>query len=600
MDINIFLKYPTAQNYNIANEAKRAYSNKLHMANVNHEKKITSNMKSNPKQFFSYLNSKKEIKNDFSVLIDEEGNTLENPVNIANEFGRFFESTFTSEPAGEIPDIKHGNANSKVISDLIISATDVKKLLKNLNIYKSLGPDGIHPKLLKSLSENEAFVDTVTALFQSCYDTGVLPKAWKTAEVKALYKKGDKMHSKNYRPISLTCILSKLFEKLMRNHILDHVYEYICTEQHGFLPKRSCLSNLLDCIHHAYEILEENESIDIFYLDFMKAFDTVPHKRLLKKLKAYGIVGKTYAVIEDFLKNREFKVKVGASYSRGFKVASGIPQGSVLGPLLFLIYINDLPLGLASYVLLFADDLKMIAKASDYTLTQKDLEELSRWQNLWLLRFNTADNKCKILHVGKNNPAHSYTLDNTLLPSTECEKDLGVYVTKNLNWASNIDELVSKANRMIGWVSRSVITREPTVMLNIYKSLVRPHLEYCTQLWNLEAKHGNWMHIMRIEDVQRKYTRMIDGIGLLTYEERLTFLGLTTLLERRMRGDIIETFRIYKGLTRYGQRYLNLSRSGYNIVTTSKSGSFLTNRVANYWNKYRTGLKMQRVFLPSK
>ena len=141
---------------------------------------------------------------------------------------------------------------------------------------------------------------------------------------------------------------------------------------------------------------------------------------------------------------------------------------------------------------------------------------------------------------------------------------------------------------MIGWVVRNVITREQSVMLNIFKSLIRPHIEYCVQIWSPTARHGNWGIIMEIEDVQRRFTRMVDGIGLLPYKERLSKLSITTLLERRMRGDLIETFKIFKGLVDYGSTVLKFSRSGYNIVTTgrgTRKSDFFSNRVAKYWNK---------------
>ena len=222
-------------------------------------------------------------------------------------------------------------------------------------------------------------------MFQSCYDEGFIPCIWKDANITALHKKGDKLDPKNYRPISLTSIVSKCFEKVLRNHILSHVESYIVKQQHGFRSGRSCLSNLLDCMYHANGMIDEDCEIDLIYLDFMKAFDSVPHKRLLSKLASYGIKGKTLDIINAFLCNRQFVVRIGDTTSKSYKVRSGVPQGTILGPLLFLIYINDLPDGIGCFSLLFADDLKLLIKKSKRTVAQKDLDYLMEWQNRWLL-----------------------------------------------------------------------------------------------------------------------------------------------------------------------------------------------------------------------
>ena len=195
-----------------------------------------------------------------------------------------------------------------------------------------------------------------------------------------------------------------------------------------------------------------------------------------------------------------------------------------------------------------------------------------------------------------NNPLNSYCFHDTVLDSVENEKDLGVITTSSFKWDDQIKACMSKANKMISWVTRNFILRDKKVMLNIYKTLIRPHLEYCTQLWSPVAAHGNWAMIMELERVQRRFTRMIDGIGVLPYSERLDALKLTTLAERRIRGDLIETFKIVNNIVNYGQDIFYLGRSGYNILSRpsyNKSkdvrklvNSFLSERVIGYWNKF--------------
>ena len=175
-----------------------------------------------------------------------------------------------------------------------------------------MGPDEIHPKLIRTLSNKSEFIHAITDLFQKCYDSGKLPAVWKQANITALHKKNEKSKASNYRPISLTCVLSKIFEKIVRNHILNHTAPMITTDQHGFLPRKSCVSNLLECMDAVSDILIRDGAADILYLDFQKAFDSVPHKRLLCKLRAYGITGKSLAIIREFLSKRTFRVRVGS------------------------------------------------------------------------------------------------------------------------------------------------------------------------------------------------------------------------------------------------------------------------------------------------
>ena len=263
---------------------------------------------------------------------------------------------------------------------------------------------------------------------------------------------------------------------------------------------------------------------------------------------------------------------------------------------MFLLYINDLPNGLNNIVKLFADDLKLIGNAKFPNLIEQDLRLLEEWENQWLLRFNPT--KCKVMHIDFNrNPSsyNDYFLNGVTLDTISTEKDLGIIFDKSLKWDKNINSAISKANKMIAWVARNFITREKSVMINIYKALIRPHLEYCVQIWSPAAQHGNWGLILEIEQVQRRFTRMIDGIGTLPYSQRLEALNLTTLAERRIRGDIIETFKIVNNLVDYGQMSYTVSQSSLNLVNRSlHSGNnkvdklynrFLPQRVNAYWNK---------------
>lgn len=589
---------PSSINLNLALQKQGQYDKKQHEKVKEYENKIVKNIKTNPKMFYKYMHSKRKVKESVCALKDQNSKFAESTKESAKLLADFFSSTFVKEPFGPLEEEFYKNGE-KIISDLEITAPVVKKILQKLNPSKSMGPDNINPKLLLSLTENDNFISAVTILFKKCYESGCIPLQWKTANVLALHKKGSKTAASNYRPISLTCIICKSYEQIIRTHIFQHVLSEISKKQHGFLPGRSCLSNLLESIDLINDLIAEGEYVDIFYLDFQKAFDTVPHYRLFIKLISFGICGKTLKTIRDFLSERTFNVIVGDSMSESCEVSSGVPQGSVLGPLLFLLYINDLPENIKNDVALFADDLKMISKSSTKELNQFDLDTLVVWQDKWLLKFNTLDQKCKILHVGKDNPCNQYYMGEVLLPSVDSEKDLGVLISKNLKWNDHIHNGINKANQMIAWVIRSVISRDSEVMLKIFQSMIRPNIEYCVQLWSPLPSHGNWGLIMDIEEIQRKFTRLIDGIGLLPYKSRLEKLGLTTLLERRARGDLIETFKIVNGLSNYGKKLFKISRSGDKLI--SRPGdqhpakyNFFSRRVIKYWNKLPSNVKFSK------
>ena len=276
-------------------------------------------------------------------------------------------------------------------------------------------------------------------------------------------------------------------------------------------------------------------------------------------------------------------------------VKSGVPQGSVLGPLLFVLFINDLPNEIKNISKIFADDLKIVVNAAEHHDNCVDLRSLEIWEETWLLKFNI--DKCKVMHIDmNNNPKNDYVLDNSILKETYSEMDLGILMNEKLAWKSNIDKCIKDANRTIAWVSRNVIAKDIDVMLRIYKALVRPKLEYCVQLWNPTAHHGNWATILELEGVQRRFTRLINGIGTLPYSERLDRLKITTLAERRIRGDLIETFKILNNKVSYGQNLFKLGSSRRNLLTYRKSNTnlskevgkindnFISERVKPYWN----------------
>ena len=579
---------PNMTTFQTALYKQEQYANVELEAKLTYEKKIVRNLKMNTKPFFRYLRSKNKVRKTVNELVDTDGKTSKTPMETAETLLEFFQSVFKSESYGPLPEkcFDSGGVLNSSMEKPNIGSEKVKKLLSNLNENKAMGPDNLHPKLLKFLADNENFVTALTLLLTKCVEQECIPAVWKNALVIPIHKKGSVHLPENYRPVSLTCILCKLYETILREHILSYVSGIITVNQHGFMRGRSCLSNLLETLDRANEIMAEGNCVDLFYFDFSKAFDTVSHYRLLVKLEAMHFSRNMLNILRDFLSDRVMQVKVGDAISKAKPVMSGVPQGSVLGPLLFLLFINDLPQCMINQIKIFADDVKMVVDPKQIETIQRDLNELCMWESIWLLKFNL--DKCKVLHIGKYNPKTQYKFLNGVLKACSTEKDLGVTFNEKFNFQDHIYASISKAKSSLAWLLRNTLSREAYVMKTAYKSLVRHNLEYCCQVWAPKARHGNWKTILDIEAVQRTFTRVIDGMSDLNYEQRLKKLGLTTLLERRMRGDLIETFKILNGFNNYGQSFFNLSDRTNNLVSRPKNltnTDFFGERVKNYWNK---------------
>ena len=289
--------------------------------------------------------------------------------------------------------------------------------------------------------------------------------------------------------------------------------------------------------------IDEGSPVDIIYLDFQKAFDKVPHQRLLLKLKAQGIGDGIIDWIEQWLSDRRQRVVVDGEVSIWKSLLSGVPQGSVLGPLLFLIYINDLDDNITSNVLKFADDTKVFRKVNtdgDKQHLQNDLDRLVKWSEKWQM-FNFG--KCKCLHTGHGNLDVNYKMGDTVLGTILKEKDLGVTISADMKVSEHCGIAASKGNHILGLIRRNITYKDKKLIIPLYKAIVRPHLEYCIQAWRPYCKKD----IDTLERIQRRATKIIPELRDLSYEERLKECGLTTLETRRLRGDQIEVLKILNG-----------------------------------------------------
>ena len=330
-----------------------------------YEKDIASQIKQNPKHFWRYVKSKLKVQHGVPNLKREDGTLTETDFDKTEVLNSFFKKVYTLEDDSELPYV----GQRRVLhpsQEVTFTEDEIEGLLWKLNIAKSAGPDGLHPRILKELSVQLA--QPLFILFRMSLETGMLPDDWKIAQISPIFKKGHRCKPGNYRRVSLTAIICKILEKLVRRNIIDHLEqnELIDPAQHGFVKGRSCVTNLLETFEQWTQILDDGGCIDVIYMDFMKAFDKVPpppHLRLLVKLQSYGICSKTLDWIRAFLAGRHQCVVVNGQRSEWSEVTSGIPQGSVLGLLLFVMFINDLPKTDNCGVKLFADDTKVYVRS---------------------------------------------------------------------------------------------------------------------------------------------------------------------------------------------------------------------------------------------
>ena len=435
------------------------------------------------------------------------------------------------------------------MKELHVSVEGVTKLLRKVNPNKASGPDSIPARILKELADEIA--PLLTTIFNKSLEQGEVPTDWRKANVTAIYKKGDKYEPSNYRPVSLTSLCCKLQEHIIVSNVLSHLEEHsVLTDcQHGFRARRSCETQLMGLYHDLAQSLDKKKQTDLAILDFSKAFDRVPHQRLLKKLMHYGIQGNTQKWIESFLSGRTQQVVIEGESSYSAPVVSGVPQGTVLGPLLFLIFINDLPQHIQSKVRLFADDCivyRKINNKADCETLQDDLHALERWESTWAMEFHPA--KCSVMRVATSNDPImlSYKLKGHQLQAETTSKYLGVDLSSNLDWKPHIDRIVKKSNSMLGFLRRNLRISSQETKSMAYMAMVRSNLEYCATVWNPWKKE----HIKKLEMVQRRAARFVTNRfhNTSSVSDMLEHLEWDTLEARRCKLQLTMFYKIVNNI----------------------------------------------------
>ena len=523
---------------------------------LNEEEKAISNIRTNPKYFYSFARKHQIVKGGIGPL-KVDGTLINSPQEICEQLSSQYSSVFSHpDPNQNITDplafFTLTGSNSPSLTDIQFSPKMIEDEINSLKNNSAPGPDHFSVTLLKSCKKELS--KPIYLMWRKSLDNSDIAQKYLHAIVCPVLKPGNESyHPKSYRPISLTSHIIKIFEKVMRKAIIKHLTDnqLLPSNQHGFLSGRSTLSQLLSQTETIIRALESRNDLDSVYLDFSKAFDKVDHSILCSKIKALGIGGKVGSWLHAFLTNRTQQVSANGSLSNTSPVLSGVPQGTVLGPILFIIMIADIDKNLvAAFASLFADDSRIsaiIESLADSENFQGELKNIIYpWASSNKAKFN--GDKFEHIHFGKNSatiPTYKDPEDRPIA-TKNCIKDLGVLISNDLCWDAHINKLISDCRRQMAWILRTFSKRDVSTMRSLWISLIRPIIDYCSPLWS--PNPTNYCNIDRLESILRGYTKKVDGLSNKSYSERLKSMNLHSIQRRHERYKILYIYKIKEGL----------------------------------------------------
>ena len=543
------------------------------------ERKVIGNLKLNPKVFFKYAKSLNRLDSSIKLLFDSNGSAVTDPGAMADLLQSRFSSSFSDPNSEGLVCTAPETVPQFPFPDLLQTDlhADIITVLGELKPSSGTGPDGIPAILLKHCCHELA--TPLSIIWKTSLEDRTVPDFYKRATILPLHKKGLTSDPGNYRPISLTSHVVKCFERILRKHFVEYVENnhLLSPNQHGFRSGKSCLTQLLDHLGDVIDGLIKGVATDTIYLDYQKAFDSIDHSLLLKKLHAYGFPPPIVDWVASFLSGRTQTVAVQGATSKPITLISGVPQGTVLAPILFILFANDLDLAVRhSKVGRFADDTRLSKKIhthKDVLDLQEDLKSTISWStsnnmklhpNKFELLISEPSNEIQSLlrHLPVICNLRKYSLPGEdWLEESEFVKDLGVTVHSGLSGSKHISNLAAQGKRMASWALSVFRSRDKTTMLTLYKSLVRSHLEYACPLWDPHTLTD----IRTLEGVQRSFIAKIKSAGT-NYWDRLSNLGIMSLQRRRERYSIIHCWKILHGLTPGSIKFNPLSPRGIRAV----------------------------------
>ena len=569
---------------------------------------IESNLCNNPssKKFYNYVNNKLKVKSSIPPL-SNDNKILTSDIEKANLLNSCFQNFFTKDNF-KLPSIPERDTNG--MAPFSITTKDVKLAVNRAKDKLSRTPEGVPTFFLKRIIDS--VLSPLTHLFNTFLHYGFVPSQWKLALIVPIFKKGNRSDPQNYRPVSLTSSLCRIYEAIIFDKILNYLLSnsLLSSSQFGFLPQRSSCSQLLHCLNKWYNCFFRNEVTSVVYSDIAKAFDTVSHSKLTKVIASYKICPRVIFWLQNFLTDRFQHVIINNSLSKPLRVFSGVPQGSVIGPLLFVMFFNDITTCATSLedkggISLFADDAKLFSPSMESL--QDSLNKLYYWTEDFQLRL--APHKCYLLQIRKPSvtcQSSAIFLNNMQLQSTDHIKDLGIIISNNLTWSKHIHSIYTKASARSYHILKSFKSKNIYTLIKLFKTYVRPLLEFNTPVWSPYLKKD----IDRIESVQRHFTKRACqrcNIAFTSYDDRLLKLKMNSLQYRRISFDIIQVYKMFYGISDLNfNDFFTLRRSPYvtrgnslkiENVHTYKSTQWLNTffgRSVKYWNELPNHVAMSR------
>ena len=539
-----FKKTGENADYVLFSGLRRDVRRELDLCKKAYAQSVENDLSSKPTNFWKYIN---RFRKD-SILVPAvsvDGEVVSDPKVLCRKFGEYFASVY-QDPCNSSLNVNCSSENSqnlKVFGRPLVTVSDVQSAILELKVRTSRGDDGIPSFIIKGISEIVSPV--LTSLFNWSLASGDFPRFWKVAAVTPIPKKGPNSLV-NFRPISVIGVVPKIFEKIMYKYLYRKVAHLISPHQHGFMNGRSTVTNLASFLEVTGPAVEGCEQVDTIYLDFQKAFDKLPHLQFLEKLQSFGFSSELIMWVKSYLHQRTFKVRFGGEVSECFTAKSGVPQGSNLGPLFFLLFINDITSVLSCSIQLFADDIKIshaIYGIDDHLHLQKCIDDVGKWAKDNMMPLNHSKTVV-VTFTRKTNPSYfRYVSNGSSIDRKHLVSDLGVLVDSRLLFSQQVDSIVSKAKRNLGlvkWVGRHFQTTESCVTL--YRSLVRSHLEYASVIWNRDRGYSD----DAIEGVQKRFLSWMSYKfpNLQNVKEEL---GLPSLCARRTCCDLIFFHKVLHG-----------------------------------------------------
>ncbi len=526
-------------------EAKQAFESRKYQELSKHDK--TS------KQWWKLLKQVTYGGTTFSSIppLELEGQIITDNIHKANVFNDFFVSVSNVDDTNVTTPVTNRISGNSVLTDITISETEVLDQLSILDISKSYGPDQIPPKLLRE--GKYEICQTLCRLFNMSLTKCTVPALWKMSNVVPIFKKGDASIVSNYRPISLLSVVNKTFERIIFKHIYHFVTDnhILNNYQSGFQHGRSTVTQLVEIYHEFCKAVDSGKEIRVVFLDIAKAFDRVWHKGLIHKLYMCGIDGRLLVWLQNYISNRYQRVVVGGQQSKWGRVTAGVPQGSVLGPLLFLLYINDIANCVQDVqVRLFADDtcifLEVDNRVETAELINNDLARIEQWADKWIISFSAKKTKSMTISNkpdSDKNPQLIFKGEHIV--GVNSYVYLGLTLSCDLRWAKHIHTLAIKARQKLNAMLPLKYKLDRHSLHTMYISFVLSSITYACVVWG--GTYNSDIH--KLEAIQVDAMRLITGATARSNIENLykdTMLPpLQTLVENRM---LVFMFKILKNL----------------------------------------------------